>query len=143
MIAISWPRHTTTTVHGSILWVKPVTVSGSNVWSARSQSHRHPSPNAPAPPPPIAPSFNESMAEDTLLDILKSDGLGESKIVSRLAPSGQIKSEVAWLVRSLDENIADYYLFRPWTIAALSLGRDRCQAALATLIWHPRQASGE
>ncbi|MFY9819959.1 MAG: hypothetical protein WAM82_01155 [Thermoanaerobaculia bacterium] len=67
-------------------------------------------PRAPIPPPPIVPSFNESMAEDALLNTLKLDGLGESKIISRLSPSGQVKAKSLGLVRGLDENIADYYL---------------------------------
>lgn len=67
-------------------------------------------PAAPSPPPPIVPSFNESMAEDTLLDFLRSDGFGKAEVVSRLAPSGQVKAKTIGLVRGLTEHVSDYYL---------------------------------
>jgi hypothetical protein len=67
-------------------------------------------PSAPSAPPPIVPSFNGSLAEETLLNILRSDGFGNSEIVSRLSPSGLVRTKSLGLVRSLAEDISDYYL---------------------------------
>lgn len=97
-------------------------------------------PESVLPLPPAEPLFNKERAEFTLRENL------DSEILSRLSPSGEVKTNSLGLVHSLSEGISDYYLVsiaddrgviglaridakRPWLRSIGILGRPREKVA--------------